>query len=82
MPPAIIDRADMSCAPALQRGCPARKTRAQQKVIAFATMAQQLVQPHAALTGMDLDGADANFLYSGLGVLAGAAPDPTPAGSY
>jgi hypothetical protein len=60
----------------------ARKTRAQQKVIAFATMAQQLVQPHAALTGMDLDGADANFLYSGLGVLAGAAPDPTLAGSY
>jgi hypothetical protein len=48
-------------------------------------MAQELVQPHAAhaaLTGVDLDGADANFLYSGLGVLAGAAPDPTPAGSY
>jgi len=45
-------------------------------------MAQQLVQPHAALTGMDLDGADANFLYSGLVVLAGAAPDRTPAGSY
>jgi hypothetical protein len=81
MAPAIIDRADMSCAPALQRGCSSCKTRAQQKVIAFATMAQQLVQSHAALTGMDLDGADANFLYSGLGVLAGAAPDPTPAGS-
>jgi hypothetical protein len=35
-----------------------------------------------AIAGIDLDGAKAAFLYSALGVLAGAAPYPTLAGSY
>jgi hypothetical protein len=44
-------------------------------------MAQKIgessLNPRVRIAGIDLDGTEAAFLYSGLGVLAGAAPYPT-----